>query len=145
MTRRLRANRPVPTTRAPPVTVLYTMVKTNATRPQTHDRWDVDCSEVNSNGPKRPQKYPPRAALAPHRTRRRYQSHSGGALMRAAFQMCLGRVTLVSWQHAGSLPSRGLRSSSTARSTSDSKGTYSFQELGIDKDLYNKTSGIRYV
>lgn len=65
--------------------------------------------------------------------------------MRAAFQMCLGRVTLVSWQHAGSLPSRGLRSSSTARSTSDSKGTYSFQELGIDKDLYNKTSGIRYV
>lgn len=65
--------------------------------------------------------------------------------MRAAFQVCLDRATMVSWQHAGRLQSRVLRSNAVAMSTNASKATYSFQELGIDKDLYNKTSGIRYV
>ncbi len=64
--------------------------------------------------------------------------------MQAAVQVCLGRVTM-SWQHAGRLQSRGLRSRAAAMSANDSKASYSFQELGIDKDLYNKTSGIRYV
>lgn len=61
--------------------------------------------------------------------------------MRAAVQVCLGRVATLRSQHA--FHSRGSRA--VAKSANDSKASYSFQELGIDKDLYDKTSGIRYV
>ena len=65
--------------------------------------------------------------------------------MRAAVQVCLGRVATLRSQHA--FHSRGfhIRSRAVAKSANDSKASYSFQELGIDKDLYDKTSGIRYV
>ncbi len=63
--------------------------------------------------------------------------------MRAAVQVCLGRVATLRSQHA--FHSRGTRSRAVAKSANDSKASYSFQELGIDKDLYDKTSGIRYV
>ena len=61
----------------------------------------------------------------------------------------LGRMAVTSWQRAtGVLGSARLNSTQAAREAtkinSANRDTYSFQELGIDKDLYDKTTGIRF-